>query len=359
MTASQPTSTVILYKQEQLPVLQNRVFDTADQARHCVCGDVILTQDTQTGLIHNIAFDPGLMVYDENYQNEQACSGVFRRHLDHVADIVARHASGRPILEIGCGKGWFLELLRSRGLVVSGVDPAYEGDAVDVIKAPFTETLGIRADVIVLRHVLEHIPDPLAFLRNIAAANGGEGLIYVEVPCFDWVLQHRAWFDIFYEHVNYFRPSDWSRWFDRVIEAGHLFGDQYQYVVADLSSLRFESLRDSAIEFPVDFLSSLDRGIAMRASATARRAVIWGAASKGVIYAIAQQQRGIDVDFAIDINPAKQGKYLPVSGLKVLSPDEASNKLSPHDFIFVMNSNYLDEIKSATRNQFHYIPVDA
>lgn len=353
------SKTRLLYQQDCLPILQNRVFDTVEQARACSMGKVALALDCETGLVHNAAFDAKLMVYDENYQNEQACSGAFRQHLDRVADIVARHAAGSPILEIGCGKGWFLELLRSRGHAVSGVDPAYEGTAQDVIKAPFTEDLGIRADIVVLRHVLEHIPDPLDFLCNIARANAGNGLIYIEVPCLDWILRQRAWFDIFYEHVNYFRPTDWSRWFERIVETGHLFGEQYQYVVADLSSLRTKPLLGPAIEFPSDFLFSLERSVTLCKSAKAQRAVIWGAASKGVIFAIQLQRHGIDVDFAIDINPAKQGKYLPASGLRVLSPEEASLHLQPQDIVFVMNSNYLEEIKIATHNQFHYVTVDA
>ena len=88
-----------------------------------------------------------------------------------------------------------------------------------------------------LRHVLEHIQDPVSFLAEIANANQG-GQIYIEVPCFDWILEHKAWFDLFYEHVNYFRLDDLRRMFGTVHEAGHLFGGQYLYVVADLASLR-------------------------------------------------------------------------------------------------------------------------
>jgi hypothetical protein len=85
---------------------------------------------------------------------------------------------------------------------VVGCDPTYEGTNPRVIKRNFAAELGIRADAIVLRHVLEHIQDPVDFLRQLKDANGGQGRIYIEVPCFDWICRHRAWFDIFYEHVN-------------------------------------------------------------------------------------------------------------------------------------------------------------
>jgi hypothetical protein len=78
---------------------------------------------------------------------------------------------------------------------------------------------------------------PYDFLCQLRDANGGGGMIYIEVPCFDWILSERAWFDIFYEHLNYFCLTDFDRMFDRVIQKGRFFGDQYLYVVADLASL--------------------------------------------------------------------------------------------------------------------------
>ena len=188
-----------LFRAEGLPVLQNRAFASVTEAKAAPTGDVVLVQSKQTGLVFNAAFDPALLRYDGEYQNEQACSGVFREHLADVAAIVGRHFKGRRLIEVGCGKGYFLEYLAALGYRVTGIDPAYEGDNPRVIKAPFERGLGLSADAIVLRHVLEHVPDPLAFLSDIADANGGRGSILIEVPCLDWILAHRAWFDVFYD----------------------------------------------------------------------------------------------------------------------------------------------------------------
>ena len=56
--------TTELYRAEQLPVFQNRMFRTALEAMACVRGDLVLEQDTRTGLIFNCAFQPELMQYD-------------------------------------------------------------------------------------------------------------------------------------------------------------------------------------------------------------------------------------------------------------------------------------------------------
>jgi SAM-dependent methyltransferase len=137
-----------------------------------------------------------------------------------VADLVEQWLGKDELVEIGCGKGFFLELLAARGCTISGFDPTYEGSNPRVQRSLFTSTASFRAKGIVLRHVLEHIVDPVAFLAHVRDGNAGDGRIYIEVPCFDWVSRHRAWFDIFYEHVNYFRLEDFSRLFDRVIAAG-------------------------------------------------------------------------------------------------------------------------------------------
>ena len=65
------------------------------------------------------------------------------------------------------------------------------------------------------------------------------------------------------------------------------------------------------------------------------------------------------LDFAIDINPAKQGKFLGGSSLLVLSPDAGLARLSTGDSVFVMNSNYINEIADLGGNSLNYVPVDS
>jgi hypothetical protein len=310
----------------------------------------------ETGLIFNADFDADLLEYDADYQNEQACSGVFQQHLEDVKAIIERHLMGKTLIEVGCGKGYFLEHLRQSGFPITGVDPAYEGTNPDVVKARFEPSLGLAADGVILRHVLEHIPDPCNFLASIAEANGGAGKIYIEVPCLDWICQHHAWFDIFYEHVNYFRLADFDRMFGKVYESGHVFGGQYLYIVAELASLQQPILQqDESFTFPATFLSEIDQ---IASLVEGKRSAIWGGASKGVIFALYMQRAGANIDLVIDINPAKQNKYMAGSGLKISSPTEGMQKLQAGDNIFIMNSNYLQEIIALSHNQFNYIKVD-
>src|SRR5205085_4569338 len=96
------------------------------------------------------------------YQNEQSNSEYFREHLGNVIDIMQENQllNGK-VVEIGCGKAYFLEMLSDRGIDITGFDPTYEGDSNKVIKDFFSDKYSsIHAKTIILRHTLEHISQP-------------------------------------------------------------------------------------------------------------------------------------------------------------------------------------------------------
>jgi len=346
-----------IYQVEKLPVFQNLMFSSKEEARNCIKGDMDLVQDLETGLVFNQAFNSDLMNYNSNYQNEQAVSITFRKHLDHVSTIIQKYFQSYSLIEVGCGKAHFLEHLQGLGFKIVGIDPTYEGTNPLVIKEYFSTNTGISADGIILRHVLEHVQNPIEFLKQIRDSNGGSGRIYIEVPCFKWICDHCAWYDIFYEHVNYFQIHDFHQIFGTIYESGHLFGGQYMYVVADLSTIRQPKFYNKA-ELPEEFLNSINQYATQIESLGDKSVAVWGGASKGVIFCLLMQRLGIEIDSVIDINPAKQGKYLAGTGILVQSPVEGIKKLPQGANIFVMNSNYLGEIINLTDNRFNYLTLD-
>ncbi len=135
--------------------------------------------------------------------------------------------------------------------------------------------------------------------------------------------------------------------FANVIDSGHLFGGQYLYVMADLTTIRQPAASpNDLISLPDDFMSDVECYAARIRNEKERVNLVWGAASKGVIFSIYMRRAGAIVDEVIDINPAKQGKYIATTGLKVMSPWEAQKLFSSRANVFVMNPNYTDEIKT-------------
>lgn len=349
---TQHAETRLLYQQSQLPIFQNRMYTDRQEAIDCPKGDVRLVENLKSGLVYNDAFRPELMIYDRNYQNEQAVSEPFRMHLETVSDLIVQIIGTDDLIEVGCGKGFFVELLSKKKAVITGFDPAYEGDNPHIRREYFQPESKMSGKGLILRHVLEHVSDPVAFLKSLRDANEGQGLIYIEVPCFDWICQQRAWFDIFYEHVNYFHLSDFYRMFGRVLYANRLFGGQYLAVIADLASLKDPLIDpDDRVSFPDDFVAAIPR------QAETAPIVVWGAASKGVIFSLFCERAGYRVASVIDINPAKQGKYLSATGIRVRSPEDVLADLPEGSPIYVMNPNYLSEIRRMSNDAYAYIPV--
>jgi hypothetical protein len=345
----------VLYEASDFPILQNRVYGTRDEAIRCPRGDILIVEDEKTGLIYNDAFRSDLMRYDANYNNEQANSPFFQKHLDAVKEIIRHELGDQSLVEVGCGQGSFLELLLEDGFNITGFDPTYVGDNPRIVKEYFKPGVMRRSQGLILRHVLEHVPDPYRFLCELRDANSGQGMIYIEVPCFDWICEKRAWFDIFYEHVNYFRMIDFFKMFGAVKASGRMFGDQYLYVVADLATLKAPTYEaKSAVRFPDNFLDSL-MSIGQDIS---EQNIVWGGASKGVIFSLLRERIGKPVSDVVDVNPIKQGKFLPGTGLQVLSPESLLGKHHDLATVYVMNSNYIDEIKAMSCYRYNYVGVD-
>ena len=121
---------------------------------------------------------------------------VERRH-PGVFAVLARHVPslpGKTVYEIGCGGGWCLWPFHQAGCRVWGADydealVAYGRSLGMELEHGGAELLAGRepADIIILSHVLEHVPDPLGFLGRIRPALRENGVLLVEVPTLESV----------------------------------------------------------------------------------------------------------------------------------------------------------------------------
>ena len=65
------------------------------------------------------------------------------------------------LVEVGCSKGFFFEMLLADGFDVTGFDPTYEGSNFRIVKEYFRPVSASHQRALILRHVLEHVPTPM------------------------------------------------------------------------------------------------------------------------------------------------------------------------------------------------------
>ena len=196
-----PTTTSVARK--ALPVFQNVTYATRDEAVVAPCGTFLLATCSHCGFSHNCEFESDLVTYDDRYDNHVE-SRVFRAYYQHLAGLIHEkfNLTGGFVYDIGCGTGDFLDTLctATSNTFGIGIDPSCTPMATNnyrLIQSTF-EGCGIEPGtrLVLLRHVLEHLDDPLAFLRGIRNAMPDTPL-FVEVPDFDWILNNMGLFGTF------------------------------------------------------------------------------------------------------------------------------------------------------------------
>ena len=361
----------VFLERDRVPVHQNLRYDSLEAAMAAPAGRLRLGVCTACGFVYNTAFDPGLLSYGAQYENDQGHSGAFQAHLDALVERVlgADGVRGGVVVEVGCGQGQFLRRLvadPTAGVIGHGFDPSYRGEDQPPSQPPrlyfHREMYGpdsarVTADVLLCRHVIEHIPTPAPFLDSVASALAGSGYprVYFETPDVSWIFEHKVYFDVFYEHCSYFSPGSIRAAFGRagfdVTAVDRIFGGQYLWLEARRGT---DGANRSALEpgeLPAMALAFGDAEARWRSSAAAALrdmagpVAVWGAGAKGATYASLLDPDHQHIDCIVDINPGKQGAFLPGSGHPVLAPEALIGR--GVRTVVLMNPNYRDEVAAS------------
>nr|BFE56507.1 hypothetical protein GCM10020063_010330 [Dactylosporangium thailandense] len=330
-------------------------------ARSAEVGDTVLTVCTGCGFLFNAGFEPGRVRYTVGYDVVLVHSGVYRDYLEAEARLLVERygVRGRRVVEIGCGDGYFLRLLaRLGGNEGLGFDPSLPCDVVEpglrLSAAEFTPSpIGGDAGLVVIRSVLELVPDPVGFLRDARAVLRPGGLCYLEVPNVEWVLRDGMAWNIHYEHCSYFTAGTLGTVCAgaglRVLETAPVYHDgQYLRAVAVLDEAE-PAVVGTARRFGDFYRAAVASWTArLRAAGDAGRTVIlWGAGGRGASFLAAVDPAAELVAFAVDVNPARHGAYLPVTGHVIRPPDALA--AADVDVIIVANDTYLTEVTRMAR----------
>ena len=360
------TSITPIFSIEGIALSSLILMDSAEQAHSFPKGDLELVVCRSCGFIYNRLFKPENVDYTMPYEESQAYSPRFREFEEELVDhlVTDYELANKDIFEIGCGKASFLETLcRRAGARGLGIDPSFEPGRIPAD----VEVTGLReffdedhthltGDLICCRHTLEHIQPVAEFMSLVrqSAASRSDSVIFFEIPDADRILDEGAFWDVYYEHCSYFTLPSLSNLFRsrgfEILRLQRGYDDQYLLIDARVGPVDI-SVDNAEVEKVVAkaerFGAAVDaevknwRDLVTSSDADGRSVVLWGASSKAVGFLSAI---GADhtVDAAVDINPFKQGKFLPGSGHAVVGP-EALPDLKP-DLVVVMNPIYVPEI---------------
>jgi SAM-dependent methyltransferase len=135
------------------------------------------------------------------------------KRLGLLASHLPGGLEGKRLLEIGSSNGAFLEMARSQGAIVSGIEPSADNAAtcletrgIEVFNGFLDEFDAPRPfDVICHYFVLEHAFDPVGFMRKARSMLAPGGHLFFEVPAIESFVEMPFAINLFpYQHISHF-----------------------------------------------------------------------------------------------------------------------------------------------------------
>lgn len=322
---------------------------------------------------------PPEILFCDKYPYYSSFSPALLAHSkDNVSDLIhKKQLTGDSfVVEIASNDGYLLKNYIENGIPCLGVDPA-EGPAkvaeeigVPTLNSFFTKGLaenlksdGKGADVIHANNVLAHVEDTNGFVEGIRSLLKKDGVAVIEVPYVKDLIEKCEFDTIYHEHLCYFSVSALNHLFRRY----SLYLNEVKRLPIHGGSLRlyvspFESVQDSVknllkdekenkidkIDFFKDFADRVHLvkndllALVERLKEEGHSIAAYGAAAKG---ATLVNFTGIDkqhIEFVVDRNVHKQGKYMPGKHWPIYDSEKLLVEMP--DYVLLLAWNFADEI---------------
>ncbi|QDV48256.1 tetratricopeptide repeat protein [Gimesia fumaroli] len=325
------------------------------------------------GHISNAAFDYAKVPYSDKPNLMFNKGAIWTEHLQKVCDLIAETLPENPtVVEIGCGEGHLLRSLAKKipnGTFI-GFDPnaeiETEGALIEaraMLFEPGSHLGELRPDLIISRHVFEHLMNPLGFAQEVAfAANVAdcETKVFIEVPCIDGVLAAGRTVDFFYEHNSHFTTRSLERLLTRCATTVDLIETSYNgeviYGMASFQPQKHQvELARQAVAFQEKaLLSAAQLAVQFEELAeSGKQTAIWGGTGKAAAFINQNQLDKQRFPIVIDSDMNKVGTFVPGTGQEILFRDQLSTE--PVEVILIATQwRAADIVLEIQRNQIPY-----
>lgn len=282
------------------------------------------------------------------------------------------------VVELASNDGYLLKNYVENGISCLGIDPA-EGPAqtAEKIGVPtlctfFTKALaqrlvdeGRKADVIHANNVLAHVADTNGFVEGISILLKDKGVAVIEVPYVRDMIDHCEFDTIYHEHLCYFSVAALDRLFRRhklflndiqrlTIHGGslRLFVSPYEDVLESVQKL-MEEERETGVdnyEYYTSFSKKVQdirkqmQQLLQDLKSKGKNIAAYGAAAKGAIMLNYIEADTDIINFVVDRNVHKQGKYMPGKHIPICDPARLMKDMP--DYVLILPWNFKDEILS-------------
>ena len=236
---------------------------------------------------------------------------------------------GKRIIEIGCGGGEFLSMMKEVGADAEGIEEGAE----KISGAPY--------DAFYILSFLEHNPDPCAYLRRIAQNLTEDAVGIVEVPDVDMILREHLYSEFIQDHLLYFTEDTLRRTLAHCgFEVLACTSIWHGYVLsAEVRRRRAPNVSDfltqqEKVRRSVDvFLSEMEaKGI---------HTAVWGAGHQALADLSLLGMAG-RIDVVLDSADFKQNKLTPATHIPIIAPSVlAEGKIGA---VLVIAGSYSSEI---------------
>lgn len=345
----------------EVPANASRFFDSFEIALAQPMGTIEITYDCVENYYYNSKFDSSLIFQDSNYYTKD--SFQLTNSINIFNPLIKKYDL-LNIIDIGCGQGEYVKILNKLGNSAMGYDPVLKESTSNLKSESFhPEMIEDKSEkTFIMRCVLPHIENPFLYLDSIFL-HSPKSKIYIEFQRLEWILINKAWTSICHDHVSLFTIGNFvSRY--NIIDSGAFARGEWGFVLfckkeknhlmvahkgdntSDKHLKAFKSIFESRSQ-QLNDLIKYDKPI-----------LIYGGAAKGTIFSHAFKSNGGRELFCIDSDSGRQGKYLELSGVEVISPETALSDFDLDTLILVMNKNHIESVNKIFDNSSRIISLN-